>query len=432
MPDPSRRAAPCLLAAILAAVPLAAPLPARAAAPAPRAAPPSAAPPPAIPAMPATPPPETYRPLDALADVMAHVQNSYVDEVSQRELVQAAIEGMVSRLDPHSAYLRPEVFRAVREETSGELDGLGVELAIRGDALVVVAPVADSPAERAGLRPGDRLLSIDGAAARPLGVAEAGRRLRGAVGTKVVLEIMRDGFAAPQKLTLVRDRIRLQSVDWRVLDGPGRHAYVRIKAFQDRTDRSVRKALDEARAAVRGELRGLVLDLRNDPGGLLDQAVKVSDLWLASGIIVSTEGRGGRPVETERAHEKGTEPAYPVVVLINRGTASASEIVAGALQDHQRAVILGTQSFGKGSVQSIIELPDGAGLKLTVARYYTPKHRSIQERGITPDLVVPEAPLAAGAPASAEDAQLAAALAELRKAAGTAPGPRPGGAGTPP
>jgi carboxyl-terminal processing protease len=207
----------------------------------------------------------------------------------------------------------------------------------------------------------------------------------------VVLEIMRDGFTAPQKLTLVRDRIRMQSVDWRVLDGARRYAYVRVKAFQERTDRGVRKALDEARAAMKGELRGLVLDLRNDPGGLLDQAVRVADLWLASGIIVTTEGRAKRNVEVEKAHEKDTEPGYPLIVLVNKGTASASEIVAGALQDHQRAVIMGTQTFGKGSVQTIIELEDGAGLKLTVARYFTPRHRSIQELGITPDVVVADA-----------------------------------------
>jgi carboxyl-terminal processing protease len=222
-------------------------------------------------------------------------------------------------------------------------------------------------------------------------LADASRRLKGAVGTKVVLEVMRDGFTAPQKLTLVRDRIRTQSVDWRVLDAQRRYAYVRVKAFQERTDRGVKKALDEARAALKGELRGLVLDLRNDPGGLLDQAVRIADLWLASGIIVTTEGRARRNVEVEKAREKDTEPGYPLIVLVNKGTASASEIVAGALQDHQRAVIMGTQTFGKGSVQTIIELEDGAGLKLTVARYFTPRHRSIQELGITPDVVVADA-----------------------------------------
>jgi carboxyl-terminal processing protease len=334
---------------------------------------------------------ETYRPLDVFADVLSHIQNSYVEEVDQRELVYGAIDGMMSKLDPHSVFLRPEAFHALRDETTGEFDGLGLELTVRDDQLVIVSPVADSPGERAGLLPGDRILSIDGTATRDLNLAEAMRRLKGAAGTKVVLEIMREGFTAPQKLTVVRDRVRLQSVDWRILD-PGRgYAYVRIKVFQERTDRALRKALDDARAALHGELRGLVLDLRNDPGGLLEQAVRVADAWLTSGTIVSTEGRNRRNVEVEKAHEKDTEPNYPLIVLVNKGTASASEIVAGALQDQQRAVIMGTQTFGKGSVQNIIELEDGSGLKLTIARYFTPRHRSIQELGITPDVLVAEA-----------------------------------------
>jgi carboxyl-terminal processing protease len=335
--------------------------------------------------------PERSRPLDTFAAVLGHVENSYVEPVSQQELVYGAIEGMMGRLDPHSVFMRPELFKALRDETSGEFDGLGLELTIRNEQLVVISPMADSPGERAGILPGDRLVSIDGTPARELSLVEAGRRLKGAPGSPVVLEVMRDGFAAPQKLTLLRDRIRPQSVEWRVLDASRRYAYVRVKAFQDRTDRALRKALDDARAAVKGELRGLVLDLRNDPGGLLDQAVRVADTFLSSGVIVTTEGRGRRTVEVERAHEKDTEPGYPLVVLVNKGTASASEIVAGALQDHRRAVIMGTQTFGKGSVQSIIELEDGAGLKLTVARYYTPRHRSIQELGITPDVVVADA-----------------------------------------
>jgi carboxyl-terminal processing protease len=226
-------------------------------------------------------------------------------------------------------------------------------------------------------------------------LSDAIRRMKGAAGTKAVLEIMREGFTAPQKLTLVRDRIRTQSVEMRVLDPERRYLYVRVKSFQERTDRGVVKALEDGRAALHGEIGGLVLDLRNNPGGLLDQAVRLSDTFLASGVIVTTEGRGKRNVEVERAREKDTEPAYPMIVLVNRGTASASEIVAGALQDNGRAVIMGTQTFGKGSVQTIIEFEDGSGLKLTVARYYTPKHRSIQELGITPDVAVAEvAPLA--------------------------------------
>jgi carboxyl-terminal processing protease len=346
---------------------------------------------------------EAYRPLDVFSDVLAHVENSYVEEVEPRQLVYGAIEGMVSRLDPHSAFLRPDAHRAMREETSGEFDGLGIELTVQDGRLTVVAPLADSPGERAGIRPGDHLVGIDGEPTREMTLAEAIRRMKGPPGTRVELEIMRDGFSAPQRLALVRDRIRMQSVEWRVLDPDRGYAYVRVKAFQERTDRSLRRALDDARAALRGEIRGLVLDLRNNPGGLLDQAVRVSDAFLTSGVIVSTEGRGRRNVEVERAREKDTEPGYPVVALVNRGTASASEIVAGALQDHGRAVVLGTPTFGKGSVQTIIDLEDGSGLKLTVARYYTPRHRSIQEAGIAPDLLVAEAaPAARGEEGPAE------------------------------
>ena len=334
---------------------------------------------------------QPYRPLDVFSDVLAQVENGYVEPVEERELVYGAIDGMMARLDPHSVFMRPEVYRQAREETSGEYDGLGLELSLEGGAIVVIAPVADSPGERAGIRPGDRLLSIDGAATKDMAVVEATRRLRGAAGTPCVLEVMRNGFTSPQKLTLVRDRVRAQSVDSRVLDRERRWAYVRIRQFQERTDRALVKALDDARAKVGGELRGLVLDLRNDPGGLLEQAVRVADVFLLSGVIVTTEGRDKRSVEVERAREKDTEPGYPIIVLVNRGTASASEIVAGALQDHGRALIMGTQTFGKGSVQTIVDLEDGSGLKLTVARYYTPKHRSIQELGITPDVVVPDA-----------------------------------------
>ncbi|MGB8932674.1 MAG: S41 family peptidase [Anaeromyxobacteraceae bacterium] len=329
-----------------------------------------------------------YKPLDVFAEVLASVENNYVEELPEQELVYGAIDGMVAKLDPHSVFMRPDVYRAMHDEAVGEFDGLGLEVSVEGDALVVITPVADSPAERAGLHPGDRVLSIDGEATRDMTLAEALQKMRGAPGTKVVLEIMREGFQAPLKLTLVRDRVRMQSVEWRPLDPAKRLAYVRVKAFQDRTDRAIRKALDDARAAFKGEIEGLVLDLRNNPGGLLQQAVRVSDIWLSQGVIVSVEGRSKANVEIEKAREKDTEPAYPVVILVNKGTASASEIVAGALQDQGRAVLLGATTFGKGSVQSIIELEDGSGLKLTVARYFTPKHRSIHGHGIAPDIAV--------------------------------------------
>jgi carboxyl-terminal processing protease len=335
--------------------------------------------------------PQPYRPLDVFSDVLAHVENSYVEEVDEKDLVYGAIDGMMARLDPHSVFMRPDVYKAMRDETTGEFDGLGLEVTLEDGALTVVSPVAESPGERAGIKPGDRILSIDGTSTKDLSLGEAIRRMKGPAGTKAVLEVMREGFAAPQKLTLVRDRVRTQSVDMRVLDPARRYAYVRVRAFQERTDRNLRKALDDARTAMSGQIRGLVLDLRNNPGGLLDQAVRVADVFLTSGTIVTTAGRGKRNVEVERARDKETEPAYPMIVLVNRGTASASEIVAGALQDQERAVIMGTTTFGKGSVQTIIELEDGSGLKLTVARYYTPKHRSIQELGIAPDVVVADA-----------------------------------------
>jgi carboxyl-terminal processing protease len=381
-----------------------------------------------------------YRSLDLFAQVIADVQNNYVEDVEERELVYGAIEGMMGRLDPHSVFMRPDVYRQMRDDTTGEFDGLGLEVTVREGSLTVISPVAESPGDRAGIRPGDRILSIDGAATKDMPLADAVRRMKGPAGSRSVLEIMRDGFSAPQRLTLVRDRVRTQSVEHRVLDAERRYAYVRVKSFQERTDRAVERALAEARAALRGDLRGLVLDLRNNPGGLLEQAIGVADVFLSSGVIVTTEGRGKRNVEVRKAHEKGTEPAYPLIVLVNKGTASASEIVAGALQDHGRAVIMGTPSFGKGSVQTIIELEDGSGLKLTVARYYTPKHRSIQELGIAPDVVVAEAapppapertpgerdldrhlrndvvPAAAGGgtPSSGDDYQLRTALDYLR------------------
>ncbi len=400
---------------------------------------------------------QPYRPLDVFADVLAYIENGYVEEVKEKDLVYGAIEGMVARLDPHTQFLRPEVFRSLQEETSGEFDGVGLELTLRDDQLVVIAPIADSPADRAGIHAGDRVLKIDGTPTRDMALSEAIRRMKGAAGTALTLEIASDRAPAAQVLKLVRDRVRTQSVEWRVLDADRRYVLVRIKTFQDRTDPALKKALDAARGQLHAEIGGLVLDLRNDPGGLVEQAVRVADRFLRSGVIVSTEGRGRRSVEVERARDKETEPNYPMIVLVNRGTASASEIVAGALQDHGRAVILGTQTFGKGSVQSVIDLEDGSGLKLTVARYFTPKHRSIQELGITPDVVVPEAvasvreevpgerdlpqhirneavPVSTASPATppaAHDHQLQTAIDYLRAASIFNAGQQPGAPGAP-
>jgi carboxyl-terminal processing protease len=339
-------------------------------------------------------PPFQYRSLDVFESALAEIKNNYVEPVQEQDLVYGAIDGMMARLDPHSAFYRPDAYRQMHDENLyGVYEGVGVEPTIEGGVLTVIAPVDGSPAARAGLRPGDHILSIDGTTTRDMPLPEATRRLRGRTGTSVALEIMREGFEAPQRLTLVRDRVQTQSVDSRVLDPELRYLYLKVKGFQDGpngTEASVIRALAEGRAAMRGEIRGLVLDLRNNPGGLVDQAVRVADLFLSEGTIVSIEGRDGRNREVLRAHEVATEPAYRMVVLVNRGTASAAEILAGALQDQRRAWIMGTQTFGKGSVQTIIDLADGSGLKLTTARYYTPSHRSIQELGITPNVEVAE------------------------------------------
>jgi carboxyl-terminal processing protease len=280
----------------------------------------------------------------------------------------------------------PKTYAALKEETEGEYGGVGLEVETRGNDVVVVAPLDDTPASRAGFAPGDKLLAIDGVPVTGWHEGDAVRAMMGPPGTKVSVKAMRVSWPEPRTFSLVRDVIRVVSVESKLFDK--KFGYVKIKSFQDRTDTYLKKALDQLREGAHGELSGLVLDLRHNPGGLLDQGVKVADRFLDSGVIVTTKGRGGKHVEVERAHRKDTEAHYPIVVLIDGGTASASEIVAGALQDHGRAVVIGTQSYGKGSVQTVIELEDGSGLKLTIARYYTPSGRSIQERGITPDVLV--------------------------------------------
>ncbi len=334
----------------------------------------------------ATPSGSLYRELDVFTRVLSDIENDYVQPPDEKKLIYGAIRGMLATLDPHSVFMDPAQFKQMREDTAGEFGGLGLEVTMRQGALVVVSPIDDTPAARAGIEPGDRIVAIDGVATRELTLMQATGRMQGAPGTPVTLLLMRKGFAQPRAITLVREHIRVNPVQARLTED--RIAVVRIGSFQERTDLFLKRALAGLHEKAGGAFTGLVLDLRNNPGGLLDQAVRVSDRFLSSGTIVTTEGRGGRNVETEVAHPKGTEPDYPMIVLVNGGTASASEIVAGALQDQGRAVIMGTQTFGKGSVQTVIELPDGSGLKLTVAKYYTPKHRSIQEEGITPDVVV--------------------------------------------
>lgn len=332
----------------------------------------------------------SYRGLDVFARVLAHVENSYVDEIPSERLIYGAIKGMLEVLDPYSVFLEPVELSSIRDDAAGEFGGLGIELSEEADgqAILVVAPLEGTPASRAGILAGDRILAIDGESTAGMSVFRAVERSRGKPGTEVTLRLMREGFTAPRDFTLKRDVVRLVSVESTLY--PDGYGYVRIKHFQEQTDDALGKALQRLREENGGKLSGLILDLRNNPGGLLDQAVRVSDRFLREGTIVSTEGRGGRPLELQRAHEKGTEPDYPLIVLVNGGSASASEIVAGALQDHGRALVMGTPTFGKGSVQTVIDLNDGSGLKLTIARYFTPKHRSIQGVGILPDVIVEE------------------------------------------
>jgi carboxyl-terminal processing protease len=340
----------------------------------------------AVSAAPAKDPEGPYKKLDVFSHVLSLIENNYVENADETKLLYGAIEGMVRTLDPHSSFMDPKTYAALKEETEGEYGGVGLEVETRGNDVVVVAPLDDTPASRAGFAPGDKLLAIDGVPVTGWHEGDAVRAMMGPPGTKVSVKAMRVSWPEPRTFSLVRDVIRVVSVESKLFDK--KFGYVKIKSFQDRTDTYLKKALDQLREGAHGELSGLVLDLRHNPGGLLDQGVKVADRFLESGVIVTTKGRGGKHVEVERAHRKDTEAHYPIVVLIDGGTASASEIVAGALQDHGRAVVIGTQSYGKGSVQTVIELEDGSGLKLTIARYYTPSGRSIQERGITPDVLV--------------------------------------------
>jgi carboxyl-terminal processing protease len=327
-----------------------------------------------------------YQDLELFTDVLSIVGKSYVEEVPMKDLIYGAINGMLASLDPHSGFMPPEMFKEMQIDTSGEFGGVGIEITVKDGILTIVSPIEDTPAYRAGLEAGDQILKIEEKFTKDMGIMEAVKMMRGPKGSKVSITIMRDSFDKPREFILVRELIKIRSIKARTLeDGFG---YVRVTQFQERTADDLQAALERLRKENGGSLSGLVLDMRNNPGGLLDQAVKVSDAFLESGLIVYTEGREEGSQMKFIAHQKGTEPLYPLVVLINGGSASAAEIVAGALQDHRRGVVMGTQSFGKGSVQTIIPLGDNSGLRLTTARYFTPNGTSIQAKGITPNIVV--------------------------------------------
>jgi len=322
--------------------------------------------------------------LRAFAEVLERVRGAYVQDVDEKELIQAAIRGMLLELDPHSAYLTPDQFEDLQSTTSGEFGGLGLEVTMEGGFIKVVSPIDDSPASRADIQAGDLILKIDDTFVKGLSLAEAVELMRGEAGSEVTLSVLSDGDEKPRPVTLKRDRIKVESVKSDMLE-PG-YGYLRVSQFQNNTGHEARKALEKLKAE--GELRGLILDLRNNPGGVLGGAVEISDLFLDSGLIVYTQGRESESRNDYNANPGDEIDGLPLVVLVNGGSASASEIVAGALQDQGRAVVVGTRTFGKGSVQTVLPISGDNALKLTTARYYTPDGRSIQAEGIKPDIPV--------------------------------------------
>ncbi len=336
----------------------------------------------------ATPPSnsDTYRQLDLFGEVFERVRADYVENVTDEQLIEAAINGMLSALDPHSSYMNAKNFRDMQVQVRGEFGGLGIEVTMENGVVKVVSPIDDTPAAHAGLKPGDLVVQIDGEPVQGMSLNDAVERMRGPIGSEIKLTIKREG-RDPFDVTMKRAVVKIQSVKYQ-LEGDD-VGYVRITSFNEQADSGVKNAIKDLRDKAGNKLTGIVLDLRNNPGGLLDQAVAVSNDFLSQGEIVSTRGRHAEDAQRYNAQPPGDlTNGLPMVVLINGGSASASEIVAGALQDHHRAVLLGTRSFGKGSVQTIIQLPGHGAMRLTTARYYTPSGRSIQAKGIEPDIAV--------------------------------------------
>ena len=332
---------------------------------------------------------DSYEKLKTFSEILSLLEANYVEKVDTNDLIDGAIRGMLKTLDPHTSYLPPEAFKQMKVETSGRFGGLGIEITVRKGILTVVTPIEDTPAFKAGVKAGDRIIKIEDESTLDMTLSDAVERLRGKIDTEVTITIFREGMEEPLKVTLVRANIKVKSVKSKIYEGS--IGYVRIRSFSKTTSRDLDKVLDEFRAK---QVKKLVLDLRNNPGGLLNQAVEVSDRFLnPENLIVYTQGRTEEQNMRFTTHDRVQRVSYPMIILVNGGSASASEIVAGALQDSSRAIILGTQTFGKGSVQTIIPLSDGSALRLTTARYYTPSGRVIQENGIIPDIIV-EVPVA--------------------------------------
>ncbi|MDC0563503.1 S41 family peptidase [Alphaproteobacteria bacterium] len=327
---------------------------------------------------------ETYRQLTLFGDVFERVRSDYVEEVTDQDLVEAAINGMLTSLDPHSGYLPDDNFKKMQVQTTGRFGGLGIEVTMESGFVKVVSPIDDTPAAKAGLQPEDLIVTVDDVSLVGLTLAEAVEKLRGPVGSEIRIMVQR-AQDEPFEVSIIRDEIKIKSVRSRLYDTIG---YVRITTFSEQTTPGLMNAVDDLYAETDGNLSGIVLDLRNNPGGLLNEAIKISDAFLEEGEIVSTRGRDDSDIQHAYARAGDITRGLPIVILINSGSASASEIVAGALKDHRRAILMGTRSFGKGSVQTIVPLPGHGAMRLTTARYFTPSGVSIQARGIEPDIEV--------------------------------------------
>ena len=328
-----------------------------------------------------------YQQLNMFGEVYERVRREYVEEVSDKELIEAAIEGMLQSLDPHSSFMNAESFKAMQVQTKGEFGGLGIEVTMEDGFVKVVSPIDDTPAFEAGVQAGDFIIEIDGVSVYGMTLGEAVDQMRGLINTEITIKISR-GDAEPFDIKIIRDKIKVQSVKAR---REGNAAYLRITSFNEKTESGLIKKMKKLKEEIGKDITGVILDLRNNPGGLLTQAVAVSDAFLNRGEIVSTRGRKKRSQQKFNAISGDISDGLPVVILINGGSASASEIVAGALQDHKRAIIMGTTSFGKGSVQTIIPVQRDSAMRLTTARYYTPSGNSIQAKGIVPDIIVKQA-----------------------------------------
>ena len=354
---------------------------------------------------------ETYKQLNLFGDVFELVRGDYVDDVTDDTLVEGAINGMLTSLDPHSNYLNSKNFNDMKVQTRGEFGGLGIEVSMENGLVKVVSPIDDTPAANAGLKPGDLVTHLDGNPVQGLTLPEAVEKMRGPINSDITLTIRREG-REPFDVKLTRANIKIRSVRSH-LEGKN-IGYIRITSFNEQTDVGLNNAMKNLRQQAGNKLIGVILDLRNDPGGLLDQAVAVADAFLDKGEIVSTRGRRSEDAQRYNARPGDIATGLPVAVLINGGSASASEIVAGALQDHHRAILLGTKSFGKGSVQTIIPLPGHGAMRLTTARYYTPSGRSIQAKGIDPDIIV-EAAKIEKTPEKGEKPEKSATATDVKK-----------------